>query len=57
MWNQLTLLCIFNMKKITFYIDSMDLVHFEEEEKKKHVMDLLHLGSFNNKSWKIKIWI
>ncbi len=41
--DQLTVLCIinsFNMKN-NFYIDSMDVLHFEE---KKHVMDLLHFG-------------
>ncbi len=46
------------MKNI-FYIDSMDLLHFEK--KKKRVMDLLHFGdkiiSFYYKSLKIKIWI
>ncbi len=41
--DQLTVLCIinsFNMKN-NFYIDSMDVLQFEE---KKHLMDLLHFG-------------
>ncbi len=55
--DQLTFLCIFNNfnMKNNFYIDSMDLLHFEK--KKIRVMDLLHFGekmiSFYNKSLKI----
>ncbi len=57
MWINL-LVCIFNSfnMKNNFYIDSMDLLHFE---KKKH-HDLLHFGDFFfsfYKSLKIKIWI
>ncbi len=50
---QLTLLCIFNSfnMKNNFYLDSMDLLHFEKKRvmdllhiEKKRVMDLLHFG-------------
>ncbi len=44
--DQLTMLCIFNSfnMKNNFYIDSMDLLHFEKNKsKQKCVMDLLHL--------------
>ncbi len=35
----------------------MDLVHFEEEEKKTCHGFIAFWGVFNNKSLKIKIWI
>ncbi len=44
--------------KNNFYIDSMDLLHFEKKNNnKKRVMDLVHFGEniirFYNKSLKI----